>query len=192
MKTQYYLLGGILVLLTIGVLLVAHSEPSTYALDKDLAEVHAAIEAVNAEAAQYSGGLILIQIQLQKSVLQNTEAMLLQKRKALLRRIELGYTIDGKKSAPATTEQLDKIQKDIQEVKSKIEKTEQEAAQYNGGLIQVTLLMSAETQKMTLAALEQKYYTAKYGIPFVSVDFDTAKDKKAVSPGKIVNDKDAL
>ncbi len=117
--------------------------------------------------------------------------MLSQKRESFIRRINLKYIVEGKEVAPASADMLDEIQKDIQETENKIEATEKEASQYSGGLIQVTLLMNAETQKMTLAALQQKYYISKYGIPLARVDFDASKDQKML-PGKITKDKDAL
>lgn len=191
MKKRHLWIIGACVLIGAGMLFFAHSEPSSEVLDKDLAEIHAAIAAADTEAAQYRGGLILVQLQLRKSVLQTTEAMLLQKRKSLLRRINLKYSVDTKEVKPASADQLSAIEKDMQDVESKIKKALDEAAQYRGGLIQITLLMNAETQKMTLAALQHKYYTAKYGIPFVAVDFDKAHEKKA-PVGKAVEDKDAL
>lgn len=191
MKKHNQFLIGACVLIGVGMLFFAHSEPSGDLLDKDLVELHTAIEAADTEATQYRGGLILAQIQLRKSVLQTTEAMLLQKRKSLLRRLNLNYVVEAKEVKPASADQLAAIEKDMQDVEAKIKKALDEAAQYSGGLIQITLLMNVETQKMTLAALQHKYYTAKYGIPFVAVDFDKPQEKKA-PVGKAVEDKDAL
>ena len=105
MKKHHLWIIGACVLLGAGMLFFAHSEPSSELLDKDLAELHTVIEAADAEAAQYRGGLILAQIQLRKSVLQTTEAMLLQKRKSLLRRINLNYVIEAKEVKHDSAEQ---------------------------------------------------------------------------------------
>ncbi|MBY0408332.1 MAG: hypothetical protein K2Q01_11635, partial [Rickettsiales bacterium] len=160
-------------------------------LDKDMAELHAAIDTADADAAEYRGGLIVAQIKLRKAALQNTEAMLLQKRKSLLRRINLNYVINAKETKPASADELAAIEKDMRDLDAKIKAAINEAAQYRGGLIQATLLMSAETQKMTMATLQHKYYTAKYGIPMLTLD-NGETTGKTVPAGKTVDDKDAL
>lgn len=67
------------------VVLYAHSEPSTAALDTDLTEVRAQLKAVDDEDAKLAGGLIKVMVGLQREVLRTTQAMLLQKRAALIR-----------------------------------------------------------------------------------------------------------
>jgi hypothetical protein len=168
-----------------------HNEPSSEALDGDLREIQAAIQAADLDASQYKGGIILNQIQLRKNILLSTEAMLNHKRKSILRKIDLIYVIESNKYSPASIEQLAAIEQDMILIQEKIKKAQDEAAKYSGGLILSTLLFNIEAQKITLTELEHKYYTSKYGIPLLTLsDGDNKNKDKPV--GKIVNDKDAL
>lgn len=60
----------------IAFLLVAHSEPSTQALDADLANIRTQIKAADDENSQYAGGAIKNVILIRRTILQTAEAML--------------------------------------------------------------------------------------------------------------------
>ena len=171
----------------------AYAEPTREALDKDLAEVRADIKAAEQEATQYQGGAILAQIHLRRSILRNTEAMLDQKRRALLRLIELDFVVGGQRVPAPTDEQMAKVQKDIEKAEGELGRAEAQAVT-SGGLIGALAKVTAETSRTSLALLKMKYYTGKYGIPLMMFDFDKATPTKAPpsSPGKAVKDEDAL
>ena len=122
----------------------AHSEPSTAALDADLAEVRAQLKAVDDEDAKLAGGLIKVMVGLQREVLRTTEAMLAQKRAALIRRIDLRYTVDGSPLVPVSEEKLRGIAADLEKAESELAKSEEQAARYSGGLVQIMALMTVE------------------------------------------------
>ena len=171
--------------------------PSTKELEGDLAEVKAAITTAQDEVAQYKGGLIKTQIELRVQILKNTEAMLEQKRKSILRSIDLDYTIDGKAYKNYTEKQLKSLEVDIQSTKSEIIKQQTEADKYRGGLIKTMQLTAVAIARVTLANLEMRYLTARHGIPLFAPETETTRASPGTAPkkepvGKVVKDKDAL
>jgi hypothetical protein len=69
--------------------------PDTASLNSDLVLVKAQIEDAHLQDEKFSGGVIKALIQLRRNTLQQTEALLEQKKTALLRRVWTYYTIDG-------------------------------------------------------------------------------------------------
>jgi hypothetical protein len=177
---------------------LAYSEPSTTALDADLADIRGQIKAADEEATKYSGGLMKTVIDLRKDILLSTEAMLAQKRASLIRRIDLRYTVTGSILAPASAEKLAEIISDIEKAKAKLAEDEKTAARYTGGLLQVMSLMNTEVDRLAISQLGLAYYGAKYGLSFpikVELPNPTPKTDRGPSqnsPGLVVKDKDAL
>lgn len=164
------------------------SDPSTQALDADLATIRKDVIEAKADDAKYSGGLLKSIIEVRVEVLRSTEAMLMAKRASLFRRINLEYVVDGKHVPPA---KLSDIEGDISEAKNRIRAAEQKAAQYSGGLIQSMALMSVATERATLAQLYLAYFSAKYDLPSAQA-FASRSKVAPPNPGTIVPDKDAL
>ncbi len=171
-------------------LLVAHSEPSTQALDADLANIRTQIKAADNENTQYTGGAIQALILVRRKILQTTEAMLEAKRASLIRRIDLQYVIDAHRIAPASKKQMLHIKNDIDDETAKLSRNIEQASHYSGGLIQVMSLVAAVTDRVTIAQLELTYYSAKYGaaVPIAA----SSASPSAGAPGKIVGDKRAF
>jgi hypothetical protein len=164
------------------------SNPSTQNLDADLATIHQDVTEAQAESAKYSGGLLKSFIEVRVEVLRSTEAMLMAKRAALLRRINLVYLVDGKHVPPA---KVSDIEVDISDAKNRISAAEEKAGQYSGGLVQMLALTSVATERVTLAQLYLAYYSAKYELPSIQT---FVSHSKAIppNPGTVVPDKDAL
>jgi uncharacterized small protein (DUF1192 family) len=167
---------------------VHNGGPSTSELDADIATVKAEIATTNAAASRYSGGLLLVQIQLRSEILKNTETMLEQKRVSFLRGISLSY----QDAAPRIAKPADDAAAGVELAKARAEAeaAQQEAARYSGGLIQVIALVRAETARTTAAAIEQRMALAKNGIPLAAVG-STALAAQ-MPPGTTVPDKGAL
>jgi hypothetical protein len=172
-------------------LLVAHSEPSTQALDADLAKIRTQIKAANDENAQYAVGAIKVLILIRRQILQTTEAMIEAKRASLIRRIELQYIVEGHKITPASDAKMSQIKSDIDKETTKLSKDLEQASRYSGGLMQTMSLIAAVTDRVTIAQLELAYYSAKYGTA-VPVAASSAFPGAVGAPGKIVGDKHAL
>jgi hypothetical protein len=174
-----------------GILLLAHSEPSTRALDADLAQVREQINAADEEGVKYPGGLMNILVSLRREILRTSEAMLTQKRASLLRRIDLHYIVEGRPTAPADGERLSQIAGDLNKANATLSKDLAEGARYSGGLAQVMALMAAATDRLTIAQLNLAYYTAKYGMA-LPIQVRSGPSGAPAAPGTIVKDKDAF
>jgi len=153
-------------------------------LDTSIASLSAEIDSASTESQQYEGGLIKILIESRKQVLQNTKAMLEQKRTGLNRCIKMSYQIDGAPyEVPADKEdRLQKLDKEIFDLKKEIGKAESEASQYSGGLIQLMLLSQVATSKNTLAMMRQQELLLSNDIPFFALYADTEPSTKVEKP----------
>lgn len=170
----------------------AHSEPSTAALDADLAEVRAQLKAADDDHAKLAGGLIKVMVGLQRQVLRTTEAMLLHKRSALIRRIDLHYTVNGSLLTPISEEKLGEIAADVEKAESELAKNEEHAKRYSGGLVQAMALVTVETNRLALAQARMAYYAAKYGLGLPAEQKIVGNEVHPGSPGNIVEDKNAF
>jgi hypothetical protein len=162
--------------------------PSTTDLDADIASTKTEIAASDAEAARYSGGMILLQTQLRTAMLKNTLAMLEQKRESFLRGITLIYQEPTLRIANPADDAA--ALSDLSKARDDAKAAQQEAAMYSGGLIQTMALVRGATAKVTEAAIEQRIALMKLGIPFPALSGTTPPAPK--SPGKATSDKDAL
>jgi hypothetical protein len=175
------------------VLLLAHAEPSTEALDADLEKVRAQIKAIDEEDSKYEGGLVKVLILVRREILRNSEVMLEQKRTSFLRRIELRYTIDGKATKPASNEKLKEIGADLDKANAALSKDLAESTQYSGGLMQAMALMAVATDHVTIAQLNLAYYAAKYGVALpIPPQLGNSGTPAEPAPGVVVKDKDAF
>ena len=129
-----------------------------------------------AEHAKYSGGLIHSILATTLATQQQTLEMLKQRDGAWRFGIDLKYTIDG---TPATfpTDSADlvlQLEQEILQARQKVAEAEADAGRYTGGLIRATLLTTAATGMQTLALLDQKRLSLKYGIPLYAASIDGA------------------
>jgi hypothetical protein len=169
--------------------------PTTTELDNDLKQVRSDISAASSESEKYAGGLLKILIEVRRQTLQNTEAMLEQKRASVLRRINLDYRINGTLLHPASDKELNDINEEIQQAERKLAQSISNAKQYSGGLVQIMALATIETDKLALSTLRLKFYSAKYGFPFGGLgerEHSILPGRPPPSPGNIVKDRDAL
>lgn len=175
----------------ISIFLLFDTQPSDQDLNNDLASVRTQIESSIKDSAKYSGGLIKSVIDARSEVAKVTEQMLLQKKAAFLRRINLNYSIDGKILSPSDNSRLQQISEDIAATKMRISEAQAEAARYSGGLILSLIQTRVETEKLQLEQLTLNYFAAKYGLAF-PMAVQSPSSAKPVSPGSVVPDKDAL
>lgn len=167
---------------------VHQAGPSTVELDADIASLKTDILGAQADAARYSGGLILVQTQLRAAILKNTLAMLEQKRESFLRGISLSYQESTKRiSAPADDAAA---ASELAKARAEEQAAREEAAMYSGGLLQTMALVREATAKTTEAAVQQRVALAKLGIPLAYPSVASPPVQK--SPGKTASDKDAL
>jgi hypothetical protein len=178
------LLGGIVVMML-------QQPPTTVELDGDLSVLRQQISEVESESEKYTGGAIKILLEVRKHILLNTEAMLVQKRNALIRRVSLAFAIKGRELSPATDAELKDILEEIDQADKKLSASLANAERYSGGLTQAMALMSAETDKLSVAQLRLKFYSMKHGLPLIFPTSAQSQEPKS-APGAIVGDRDAL
>jgi hypothetical protein len=144
--------------------LVACEAPSTESLDKDLELVRGQLDSVNADIENYPGGAIRATLESRKQVLLNTEAMLVQKRNAILYRINMDYVVDGVRIQPASDAALASLATEIDQEERRIHEMQLEA-EGSGGLIGGMKQLNVAAEQLILAQLRHRYITAKYGLP---------------------------
>jgi ABC-type iron transport system FetAB ATPase subunit len=162
--------------------------PSTAELDVEIASIKTEIAAADAQAALYSGGLILVQTQLRAAILKNTLAMIEQKRASFLRGIRLTY----QEPTPRISNPADDaaVFSELEKARGDATAAQREAAMYSGGLVQTMALVREATAKTTEAAIEQRITFMKLGIPLPSLS--GTNPPIPTSPGKTTSDKNAL
>lgn len=193
MKNFLLLVMSALVIALGATLAVVLQQPdvSTFEIDRDRTAIAAEIGVVRAEGDQYTGGLIKSLLDARLAILQNTQAMLDQKRTSFIKRIALNYTIDGHIVKPASDSELNEILEELAQAEKMVAESRLDAARYSGGLLQSLKLMKVATDEMSTAQLRLKFYSAKHGIPLPILASPTAvaPDKPV---GKIVKDREAL
>lgn len=169
----------------------AVAQAQTDPLDSSLAEVRTQIRAADTDRAQYGSGLILTQIELRLSVLRSTEAMLDQKRLALLHGISVVWH-DSVPSRGLTQDERERIAREAEAARAQVTAAEREAALYSGGLIQTMALVRVATAKVTLAVLDEQRVLAEAGIPLRLPVQGTQPSGAPAGPGQAASDRDAL
>lgn len=169
-----------------GAPVAAASTSELEALDKDIGETERKLAEARAEAAKYTGGGILAFIAMRTAMEETTLTALHQTR--LMRKYGLAIPKAAEaQPGPPDVDRLAALDSEIAAKRAAISMAEEEAARY-GGLLQVTALIRAATEKVTVAMLEQQRIAVKYGIAYPQ----GPQTPKAVHPGRVVNDKEAL
>ena len=170
--------------------LLLEQQPSTEELESDLKNVRLQLARAAVESDKYSGGALKNLIEVRRHILLNTEAMLDQKKTSLLRRVSLGFSVNGREATPASDASLKRILQEIESADNKLSASVASAEGYSGGLVQAMALITAETDRMSVAQLRLKYYSMKHGMPLLLSSAEQSQTPKE-SPGKSVNDRDA-
>lgn len=171
-------------------LIYFHAEPSTEILDADLSRLRQEILQTETENAKYTGGFVKSLIEMRLEISRVSEGMLSAKRQSVLRRIQLVYS--GGEPAKVADVDIASIEADIRAQQQRISEAEAKVAKYSGGLVQSLAIMSLETERFTLAALNLAYYGNKHGIRIPKFKAPENSEDAAKIPGKIVKDRDAL
>lgn len=148
------------------------------------AELDAEISAIRSARSQKSGTAAQTPTLATErdAILAESEAMLEQRRIALLRFIDLRYSVEGQPVKPADAETLAAIDRDIADQQDILNQGRKEVDRYAGGLIQTLASARVAISETTLAALAQKRLMLKYGIAF----------PKTVLPPPLAPDRSAL
>jgi hypothetical protein len=187
-KTFLAIVAAAMLSAIVAAIVIHKAGPSTADLDADIASTTAKLANAEAEAARYSGGLLLMQAQLRETILKNTLAMLEQKRESFLRGISLAYQEPTPRTSSPTDEAT--AMSELAKARADAKAAQQEAAMYSVGLMQAMALVREATAKTTEAAIEQRVVLMKLGIPLPALSDSNSPAPR--SPGKTTSDKDAL
>jgi hypothetical protein len=166
--------------------------PTREQLNGDINEIDHQLGVARGLTTKYQEGSALwTQLDLQISTLETTRSMLDQKRRSLFRGISLSYSVNGIILKPASADTITSIQKEIDKAQSEANAAEAKASQYTGGLLQVTALMEAQTNRARAAALKEQLAIAILGLAAVPRGPDVGP-QRAPKAGQTVDDKSAL
>ena len=131
------------------------------ALKAELSQTESEISAAKEIDQQFSGGLIKNLTIARLEVLGTNKALLEQRINAIESGAKIDVVVSGIKPdselAASIKTEIDSLSRTINEAKA-------DASQYNGGLIQSLKLSTVATEEQSMAMLQQKYLTAKYGL----------------------------
>lgn len=131
------------------------------ALKAELSKTEREISSAKEVDQQYSGGLIKGLTTARLEVLGTNKALLEQRINAIESGTKIEIVVTSTKPDP---ELAASIKNEIDKLSDKIEEAKADANQYSGGLIQVLKLSTVATQEQSMAMLQQRYLTAKYGL----------------------------
>ncbi|HAJ6649406.1 hypothetical protein U9X85_12565 [Escherichia coli] len=136
------------------------------ALKAELSQTEGEISAAKEVDQQFSGGLIKNLTTARLEILGTNKALLEQRINAIESGAKIDVVVSGVKPDP---ELAASIKTEIDSLDAKINEAKADARQYSGGLIKVLKLSTVATEEQTMAMLQQKYLTAKYGLAEVKL-----------------------
>jgi hypothetical protein len=171
---------------------VAVASPQELAmLDEEIRQQQSRVDAAKLDVVQYSGGLIQGLVQMRLTTAELTLAGLQQRKLALKYRFALPSAIAEQARPDAAA--LAAIEFDLSEKRKAVASSEREASRYTGGLVLAMLLSRIETDKLTIAMLEQRQLSLKHNIGLPTLNIDSGKPLELRKPpGKVVDDKEAI
>jgi hypothetical protein len=136
-------------------------------LKQEITAVRSEIADAEAESSKYSGGLVKALVESRSQTLKQTLAMLEQRDRAWTFGLHLRYTMDGKPFVlpSGAKEQLPEVERELQNVRARVEAQRQEVGKYSGGLVYALALSTLETMKQTEAMVDQRRLAIKYELP---------------------------
>ncbi len=162
--------------------LTAEQKQEVAALKAELSQTETEISAAKETEQQFTGGLIKNLTTARLEVLGTNKALLQQRINAIESGAKIDVVVSGVKPDP---ELAASIKTDIDNLKVSIDEAKADANQYSGGLVQMLKLSTVATEEQSMAMLQQKYLTAKYGL--AEVKMAPVQDKAAkANPDKEV------
>ncbi|MCX8586089.1 hypothetical protein A9G08_10105 [Gilliamella sp. wkB195] len=150
------------------------------ALNIELTQLNDDIKGATESYEQYSGGLIKVLIATRLEVLKTNKNLVEQR----INSIESGAAVKVETLVTNPNPELaEHLLSEMQSIKQEIEIDKNEASKYSGGLIHSMKLLNIATKEQSLAALQQKYLTVKYGLSSLpKVDIEVPKPIEESDP----------
>ena len=131
------------------------------ALRSELELTQKEASAAEGENAQYSGGLLKALVVMRLEILKTNEALIEQR----IHAIESGAKITIETVATnVDAERAKQLEAELTKQELKVSEAEAKASAYSGGLVGAMAMMSAATERNSVALLRQQYLIAKYGL----------------------------
>lgn len=130
-------------------------------LKVELSQTESEISSANATNQNYSGGLIKNLISARVEILKTNQALIKQRIDAIESGAKITMDVPGVKPDEAAAES---VKSEINTLNAQISQAKAEANQYSGGLVLAMKLAAIATQEQTMAMLQQRYLSAKYGL----------------------------
>ncbi|MBS0967684.1 hypothetical protein P0E69_09685 [Chimaeribacter arupi] len=130
-------------------------------LKVELSQTENEISTANATNQEYSGGLIKSLINARIEVLKTNQELIKQRIDAIESGAKITIEVSGIKPDEAAA---GAVKKEIDALNTQLAQAKAEAAQYSGGLVLAMKLAAIATQEQTMAMLQQRYLSAKYGL----------------------------
>lgn len=130
-------------------------------LKVELSQTENEISSANVANQNYSGGLIKTLISARVEILKTNQALIKQRIDAIESGAKITMDVPGTKPDETTAES---VKNEIDALNAQISQAKAEANQYSGGLVLAMKLAAIATQEQTMAMLQQRYLSAKYGL----------------------------
>lgn len=130
-------------------------------LKVELSQTESEISSANVTNQNYSGGLIKTLISARVEILKTNQALIKQRIDAIESGAKITMDVHGIKPDEAAA---DSVKSEIDALNAQISQAKAEANQYSGGLVLAMKLAAIATQEQTMAMLQQRYLSAKYGL----------------------------
>ena len=131
------------------------------ALRTELEATKKEVAAVEAQNAQYSGGLVKALIAVRLEILKTNEALIQQRIHAIESGAKVTIETIATKADPERAKQLEA---ELTKQEIRVSEAEAKASVYSGGLVGAMAMMGAATERSSLAMLRQQYLIARHGL----------------------------
>lgn len=166
-----YFLGTAILLSACSKSLSPEEQAKVSALSTELESTKKEITAVDAQKAQYGAGLIKTLMDVRLEVLKTNEALIQQR----IHAIETGAKVSTATVATdINPERAKQLEEALAQQEIKASEAEAKANLTSGGLIGVMAVMSAATERNSVAMLRQQYLISKFGLAPVQISASAA------------------
>jgi len=160
-------------------------------LDGDISSVERDLASAKVIAESY-GGMVGTLASVRVNVLENSLAMLKQRKGSLFYFIPIRYEFAGAEVCSSITANTDELSADIASAESELAAAKAESDRYSGGLIHSLALARVATHEFTVASLKQRQLFAKWDVPLPVPGSAAEGDVGSEPASPVVSDSEAL
>lgn len=143
------------------------NKESTHAIEQEISQYKNTVSSLDSEIAMYSGGLLPSLLKIQRAMYQDIIASLEAKKIQIAHWITLSFPTNT--NAISAGEGITELEKEVSDLKNKIEEGKRESAQYSPCLIKSLIDLRVAQEKLTLASLERTMIAKRYNLPLIQL-----------------------